>query len=505
MRELALAGLISIVFGLGSFYATDHFGLFSIVNLIAGGGATLVALGLGARRVRFVGGPHSRPVILRGLLRIAGALLVAVLLERSADLADLRLDWTFEQRFELADATRKALAELPGPVTATLYKDDFDPRIRQTRTLLQTLAREGPVEVRETRLADVPEDEDRFGIGSSNSVVLEIGSNYETVERPTEGALFEALYRLRGAGSVRTLAFLRGEGEGDPGDGGELGFSGFAEALRLEGYALRSVVSASLDEIPDDIDGIVSIAPRRRLPDGFLEALGRYLERGGRLVAFLEPGLASGIEEVLSDFGITSPDAVLIDPASGAFGGRPRGLDPIAYNYENHALTQGLNANRMTFFSGARSFTLRKPQTGDEVRRVVLASPRSWLEEDLSVLDARKRRFEPGDARLEYHPIVVAGRYPRPAGEARIVAFGDSDFASNRYLRALYNLDLALNAVHWALERQPEITLRPKIRDTVQFPLPVESTLETLYGVGLLVPQLLLIAGGIVWLRGRSA
>ena len=78
------------------------------------------------------------------------------------------------------------------------------------------------------------------------------------------------------------------------------------------------------------------------------------------------------------------------------------------------------------------------------------------------------------------HPLVVAGRYPRESGEIRIVAFGDSDFASNRYLRTLYNLDLVLNAVHWAIEREPEITVRPKIRDTVQFPIPVENTLLTL-------------------------
>jgi hypothetical protein len=47
--------------------------------------------------------------------------------------------------------------------------------------------------------------------------------------------------------------------------------------------------------------------------------------------------------------------------------------------------------------------------------------------------------------------------------------------------------------------------LRPKIRSTVQFPMPVENTLRALYGVGLLVPELLLIAGAVVWLRSRSA
>jgi len=60
--------------------------------------------------------------------------------------------------------------------------------------------------------------------------------------------------------------------------------------------------------------------------------------------------------------------------------------------------------------------------------------------------------------------------------------------------------------VHWAAENEGEITQRPKNRPTpVQFPVPLTNTLRTLYGVGLLVPELLLIAGGIIWLRGRRA
>jgi hypothetical protein len=59
--------------------------------------------------------------------------------------------------------------------------------------------------------------------------------------------------------------------------------------------------------------------------------------------------------------------------------------------------------------------------------------------------------------------------------------------------------------VHWATDREPAITLRPKIRRTVQFPVPLANSVRAFYGVGLLIPELLLIAGGIVWLRRRSA
>jgi len=140
-----------------------------------------------------------------------------------------------------------------------------------------------------------------------------------------------------------------------------------------------------------------------------------------------------------------------------------------------------------------------------DLRRIVLSSHRAWLSEDLAWLGRKSGRPQSHGARRDYQTLVAAGRYPRAGGEARIVVFGDAELASNRYLRALYNLDLVLNAVHWAADQEPEITQRPKIRQTVQFPVPLDNSVRALYGVGLLLPELLLIAGGIVWLRRRSA
>jgi len=504
MRALALVGVIALAFGLGSFYATRELTAFAFSNLAAGALALAAAAGLALRRLRFAAGSHSRRVLLRGLLGVVAALALATLLERAATWSGLRGDLTFEQSFELAPATLKALAELPGELTATLYHDRFDPRTRNTRLLLASLAEAGPVKVRERLLTDSPEELDRFEIASSNTVVLELGSRFETVERPLEATLYEALYRLRSR-SNGVIGVLRGEGEGDVSSVAELGFSGLAAALATEGYQVRSLVTASLAEIPDDLDAVLLLAPRRALLPGSLAALERYLERGGRLVALLEPGAQSGVEALLDRWGIQAPDGVIIDPASGASSEGAPGVDPIAYHYESHPLSRGLNPDRMTFFAGARPLVLHNVGPGDSVRRVVLASPSSWVTQDLSVLARPRKALAPDGARQDYHVIAAAGRYPRAGGEARIVVIGDSDFASNRYLRALYNLDLALNAVHWAVERESEITLRPKLRTPKQFPLPIQNTLRTFHGVGLMVPELLLVAGGLVWLRRRQA
>jgi hypothetical protein len=504
MRELAVAGFVAVAFGLVSLHATERVGAFVIANFCLGGAALLVAIALFARRLGAIGGPHSRRAIGFGLLRVALALLAAVGVERAAARADLRFDWTFERRYELAPATREALAELPAPLEILLFYDALDPRIRRTRLLLDTLTRHGAVAIRELAIDAAPAEINAYGVGGSNSLVLRLGDTFEVVARPTEGALFEALYRLlsRRGGAI---ALLHGEGQGDPGRGDARGYSGLVEALITEGYRVHSLVTAALHEVPDDVDVVLSIAPQRRLRDDALAALRRFLARGGGLVALLEPGSESGIEEILAEYGMRSPPAVLVDPASGAVAEEARGLAPVAHNYEQHPVTRGLDRSRMTFFSGVRSFELRKPQGDDELRAVVRASPRSWLSADLSILERHTDAIEPEGAPERYHPIAVAGRFTRDGVETRILAVGDSDFASNRYLRALYNLDLILNGIHWTAQREPAITLRPKIRSAVQFPLPVTESLQLLYGVGLLLPELLLIIGGIVWLRRRSA
>ena len=53
------------------------------------------------------------------------------------------------------------------------------------------------MQVRERRSRRCPRSVERYEVASSNTVVLELGARFEIVERPLEGTLYEALYRLR--------------------------------------------------------------------------------------------------------------------------------------------------------------------------------------------------------------------------------------------------------------------------------------------------------------------
>jgi ABC-2 type transport system permease protein len=508
MRGSLLVGSLALAFGLASYQLQGAMSLFSGVNLSVAGASLVLAVALGARGL----GRARKALQLRSVGRAAFVILVTLIAaagaERLAAHSQLRMDLTFEGRYEIAPATRKAAGELPGPARMTLYYDAGDPRIRRTYLLLEEIAVGSEIEVRKRNLAEHPEDEDRFGIGTSNTVVIETPQDWLRVERPEEGAHFEALAAL--GGEERGVLYITtGAGEGDVDLSGAVGFSGFAVALQTEGYELRLLPGSLMDEVPADADAVVLLRPTRSMHAEAVAALRRYLAEGGSLVAMIEPTIQSGLEDLLAEFGLISPNAFVIDPLSGAVDGGPPGASPIASAYAQHPVTRGLDANRSTFFRGARSFTLKKPDPDDKLASVVFASNQSWLHPPDLNLASRVAPTRPWDARNDYHALVATGLYrrgePGAERESRIVAFGDSDFASNRYLRTLFNLDLAMNAVHWAVHRESEITLRPKGSGVTQFPLPIQSSLAAFYGVGLLVPELLIMVGGLIWLRQRGA
>ncbi len=510
-------GLIAIIFGIGARYATGDLGVFGGINLAIGGAALLLSFGLALRNFHGFGASAARAVLLRRVGVLLITIFCAVSLERGMARLAWQWDWTIDQRFHLAPATLKLLEELPdysylGSVQLTLFSHPDDPRVRTTRLLLETLKQKsleegGQIQVRELMMDRAAEEIERFEVTSSNSVGIEWGGYQTTVQRPNEGNLLEAIQLLIPR-ERRVLYIAQGEGEGTPRSTEPSGYSGLWGALEAEGYELRGFATASFAEIPSDARAVLLLGPRRNFESHSLAALESYLAQGGRLLALLEPGTETGLEELLLRVaGFHSPsDRIVIDPLAAALEGQPKGLAPLINAYGDHPITAGLSARTMTLFASARPvYAQRLPVQGDRLFPLLYTSPNTYLSEDLQ----RARRGGLPEASAGEPPerqvIGAAGEYQRNEKRARVVVFGDADFASNRFIRSLYNLDIIVNAVHWVAEREVEITLRPKRINPYQEPLTPQDSLRLFYTVGLLLPELLLVAAAITWTKSRNA
>ena len=248
--------------------------------------------------------------------------------------ASWQLDWSFERRFELSPATRGALAEL-GRVEATLYRDPFDPRVAQHAPAAARRSRRGgaPRVSARTILDESPEDVDRFGDRARRTAwCCGAASASRRVDRPTEGTLYEALYRLRDRDARPALRRAR-RGRGRARARRRRGLLGPRRgARRPRATALRELVTATARGDPRRTRrGCSSLAPAARLAArGARGARAATSRAAGALVAFLEPGADERARGACSRAGASrSPDARGRRPRLGRrSAGEARGREP---------------------------------------------------------------------------------------------------------------------------------------------------------------------------------
>ena len=104
-------------------------------------------------------------------------------------------------------------------------------------------------------------------------------------------------------------------------------------------------------DIPREATLVVVAAPEKPLFPAEIQSLKRYLNRGGRLIIFLEPQRNGGLEDFLKEYGIKIADDIIVDKLSRVMGGDY--LLPMVATYGAHEITE--NFRLTSFFEMARS------------------------------------------------------------------------------------------------------------------------------------------------------
>lgn len=301
--------------------------------------------------------------------------------------------------------------------------------------------------------------------------------------------------------------------------GDETGWQQASEALRKENFEVSNVRLLDAGAL-DKCSSVVVAGPSHPLLAPEADAVKAYVDKGGRLLAMVEPRTPSGLEGLLSAYGLKTGNDFVVDinPMSRLMGGSP--AMPVIYDYGTHPITkdfQGL----ITIFPTVESIDTggaTEPNVTTEV--LARTTDQAWGETGEM---AERVSFDEGSDR--HGPLTVAAAATRtldtapgapdpnapasdgqvaPAGrQARVVLFGDSDFSTNQAIGLGGNRDLLLNAVAWLNERSDLISVRPKTTSGQPLLLTgLQSRLVWFYSL-LLFPALLATVGFGVYLRRR--
>jgi ABC-type uncharacterized transport system involved in gliding motility auxiliary subunit len=100
-------------------------------------------------------------------------------------------------------------------------------------------------------------------------------------------------------------------------------------------------------------------------------------------------------------------------------------------------------------------------------------------------------------------PAAPEGEGAAPKPETRVVVFGDSDFASNTFFRAVGNRDLFMNTVGWLSQQENLISIRPKEPSDRRLTMTAAQQSNIVWFSLLIVPLAIFGTGIYSWWRRR--
>lgn len=441
-----------------------------------------------------------------------------------------RFDWTGSQLYSLSEKTTNVLKDLKGDIQFVVFLSPEQGNVYEpTREILARYDAASPrVSVRYVDAERNPVEAQQliqtYGVTSTGVVVasgqdrrvidsseladfdftsMQFGGQPEMTGFKGEQLFTSAILQLSEGRKPRIL-FTTGHGERALDDQGPRGLSGAQDILGKDNFEIEEWSSLGQAAVPQGTDLVVIAGPTGSFVQPELATLRAYLNAGGRLFVMLDPTLGqaagsglvpTGLEGWLAGYGIRAGQNIVVDPSNPLPFFGPETI--FARDYGDHPIVRPLSqANLPVLASLARSAGAGTA-AGYKVTELVRTSADGWGETGLANLD----QVERGDTDLA-GPVplgVVAesegggeGRKP-----ARLVVFGDSDFASNQLLEAnVANSVLLSNALNWLVEREALLGIPPKKTEAVRLNL-TSQQLRVVYLITLLVLPSLAIVGGI--------
>ena len=429
-----------------------------------------------------------------------------------------RFDLSENQKFTLAPQTVKVLKNLQQTIQVTGFFQEGS----RSRSAFEDLIKTYRHHSDQVHFDFIDPDRrpavaKQYGITQYSTVVLETGQKESRIPpvagQVTEESLTNALIRVS-RDDRKVIYFLTGHGEHDTEETGTTGLSTVKEGLEREGFEVKSLMILQQGEIPDDASLLVLAGPRRPLHHAELEAVRGYLDRRGQLFLMLDPQDRAGLEELLAGWGVALGNEIIVSANPSLMLLGFDASNALVMDYAGHEIVKDLSLP--TLFPAAGSIHFEsEAESKISYQFLARTGADSWGETDFSQRDVRFDLNQdirgPLDIAgvLEFHHEAInpeaSEGLDREAQETnpRVVLVSDSDFSANGTINFSGNSDLFFSIVHWLVQEQDLISMRPKDAPTAPLTLTRTQAKVFFYIPVVAVPTLIIAFGFGIW-RGRK-
>jgi hypothetical protein len=510
---LFLVGLLLLLLG-GAWTSVEAQSYLPRLVLASGVLLLVIFLVHHASEIRFLllqARTHAEPGPTTTLLLIALVLLLGGLLAgRRAVLIDL----TGARINSLSAPTRNTLDALQGPLRMQGFFVQPSPEWDMAARYLDLYARSSP------RVQTALFDPDRSpgaarsaGVSRAGMLVLSYGAARTEVPILSEEAITQGVLRVL-EGRPRRVGMLSGHGEPDRRSGGQEGISAWMAALSEANIESRQVSLLAEGEVPGDLDALLIVHPRGPLYGSEVGAVRRFIEQGGGIGLWAEPGDTIGLESYLRYHAVRFPPGVIRDSGPVT---RRIGLGewtPALATNPAHPIGASLAG---TFVAAPliRPLEVVSPHSADlDIEPLLKTAPTAavFREAGETVGTPLASGVQTAAIALEWDTPVGESWQAAPDSlglppikpTARVLVFGDASMVTNRFLGVGVNRSLAVNAVHWLTWQERFLDIHRQLRRNSELKVGVRGLRTLLYLIQFGLPLLLVSVGFGTWLRRRS-
>ena len=432
--------------------------------------------------------------LLSSLITLGIIVLVAFITNRHSTRADL----TAKGLYSLAEQTKSILNTLDKEVKIYAFYKKTDEL--SVKDLLEEYAhRSSNIKFEFIDPNQKPQIARRYNVTQYNTIVVESGVKRETITEFSESNLTNAIMKVT-RDLDKVIYFLKGHGERDAEADTPQGYKTAWEGIKKENYMVQTLNLAEKKSIPEDCSVLIIAGPKSDFFEFELDTIQEYINTGGKLMAMIDPQVQSNFINFLQNYKVSLKDNIVVD-ASGVgqlFGMGPE--IPLVTDYEDHDIFKEFST--MTFFPSVRSVeTTTEGETSITTKVLFKSTPSGWAEADY-----QNREVGFNNERDIKGPVplaVVSTKDVDQNKKAQVLIIGDSDFASNAYIRNSGNNDLFLNMLNWLAEEEDMITIRPKEIDDRRVNLTQKDSKLILYLCVIALPLLIVIGGVVVYFKRR--
>jgi ABC-type uncharacterized transport system involved in gliding motility auxiliary subunit len=391
-KLLPFLGITLIVAGLVVGLLTNRWATEAISLLVSG--VTTIVLWL----LLFTGGKNSfweKRTTQAGTNALVATTAVIIILGLANFLGNrysYRQDFTDNQLYTLAPETQEVVRNLSQPLQLYI----FDRQISEDdRTLLTQYQRYNPL----FKFEFIDPDKqiglvEQYQVKALGEVYLKYGEKKKLVqslklgENLSEIQLTNSIVQIQ-RDRTQYIYFLQGHGEAKL-DESEGGISEAVNALKAKGYRVESLNLIQAKTIPNNANLLIIAGAKRKLFPAEITTIKNYLDRGGKLLLTIEPNTETGLESLLKNWGIESPDFLIID-ASGTGEYLGYGVDtPVVGTYGNHPITKDFS-DGLSVYPQSRPILIAKTKNIEAVP-LAITSQETWAESDI---EASELTFNP--------------------------------------------------------------------------------------------------------------